>query len=84
MANSIGTLDPLLTERDGARIIGLSLSTIRRLRAQKRGPRFIRVSAATIRYEPSAVAAFLGSRPSGGQQLGTARATPAPAAQVGA
>ena len=57
----------LLTERDVARIIGLSIASIRRWRALQRGPKFIKIGVA-IRYKPSDVAAWIDSRPMGGDR----------------
>lgn len=58
-------LEPLFTERDVARVTGLSLASIRRWRLLRQGPRFIKLGAA-VRYRPEDLAAFLDSRPAGG------------------
>ena len=60
------TLQELLTERDVARIIGLSVASIRRFRLLRTGPRFIKVSGSAVRYRPEDLKAYLDGRPSGG------------------
>jgi predicted DNA-binding transcriptional regulator AlpA len=59
------TLEELLTERDVARITGLSVASIRRWRLLRQGPRFIKLGAA-VRYKPEDLSAWLESRPTGG------------------
>jgi predicted DNA-binding transcriptional regulator AlpA len=57
----------LVTERDVARMTGLSLASIRRWRVHRQGPKFLKIGAA-VRYRPEDVAAWLESRPTGGEQ----------------
>jgi predicted DNA-binding transcriptional regulator AlpA len=59
------SLETLLNEHDVARIIGLSVATVRRWRLFKRGPRYIKLGAA-VRYSPRSIASFLESVPTGG------------------
>ena len=58
-------VEPLLTEKDVAKIIGLSLATVRRWRMTKKGPRFLRIGA-SVRYHADDVKAFLEAQPVGG------------------
>ena len=57
--------DGLLDEHDVARIIKVSLSTIRKWRPLGQGPRFLKISAA-VRYQREDVMWFLASLPKGG------------------
>jgi len=63
----VGTL-LLLGEHDVSRVTDLSVKTLRKWRHLGRGPRFIKVGRA-VRYLPADVAAWLDSRPSGGESL---------------
>ena len=56
----------LLTEREVARITGMSVATVRRWRLFRQGPTYIKIGAA-VRYKPKDISAWLESRPSGGQ-----------------
>jgi predicted DNA-binding transcriptional regulator AlpA len=60
------TLENLLTERDVARITGMSLASIRRWRLLKQGPRYIKIGAA-VRYRPEDLVGWLDSRPGSGE-----------------
>ncbi|WP_423717164.1 helix-turn-helix transcriptional regulator [Actinomycetospora cinnamomea] len=53
---------PLLTEREVARRLAVSLDTVRRLRSRGSGPRAVRVGARAVRYRPQDVDAWLRSR----------------------
>lgn len=59
------TLEELLTEHDVARIIGMSVASVRRWRLLRQGPKYLKLGAA-CRYRPEDICAWLGSRPSGG------------------
>ena len=59
-------VEPLLSERDVAVILGLSLTRIRRWRLLKKGPRYIKVGAA-VRYRLEDIRGWLATRPSGGE-----------------
>jgi predicted DNA-binding transcriptional regulator AlpA len=54
--------DTLLTERDLAVYIGLSLPTLQRMRAAGTGPQFVQLSQRRIAYRRSAVDAWLAAR----------------------
>jgi predicted DNA-binding transcriptional regulator AlpA len=58
-------LQSLVNEFEVARITGLSVASVRRLRLLRQGPRCIRIGAA-VRYKPDAISAWLESPPSGG------------------
>lgn len=57
----------LLSEHEVAAIVGLSLGTIRRWRIQRQGPRFLKIGAA-VRYRREDLAAWIESRPAGGER----------------
>ncbi len=59
------TLERLFTEKDIARIIGLSLASIRRWRLLGQGPKFLKLNSA-VRYRPEDLSAWLESCPAGG------------------
>jgi predicted DNA-binding transcriptional regulator AlpA len=63
MANN--TLDSLLSEHDVARVIGLSVASVRRWRLLRQGPKFLKLHSA-VRYRAEDLKAWLESRPSGG------------------
>jgi predicted DNA-binding transcriptional regulator AlpA len=68
MATANSTLETLLTERDLARITGLSVASVRRWRLLRQGPKYLKIGAA-VRYKPEDISAWLASRPSGGGHL---------------
>lgn len=55
----------LLSEREVARLTGMSVGTVRRWRLRGQGPKFFKLNAA-VRYRPEDVFSWLDSRPSGG------------------
>jgi len=57
----------LLTERDVARVTGVSLGTVRRWRQRRQGPPSIKLGA-LVRYVPENLIAWIESRPKGGEQ----------------
>lgn len=59
------TLENLLNEHDVARIIRLSVASVRRWLLLKQGPRFLKISS-SVRYRPEDVEAWLNSLPTGG------------------
>jgi hypothetical protein len=73
MAIANNSIEPLLNENDVARIVGLSVASIRRFRLLKIGPRFIKVSGSAVRYRPEDLKAYLDARPSGGWRQAEAR-----------
>jgi len=60
-------LEELLNERDVARIVGLSVASVRRWRLLKSGPRVMKIGAA-VRYKPEDLKTWLESRPTTGGQ----------------
>ena len=57
--------ETLLTERDVARSLALSVATVRRWRLLRQGPKYLKIGAA-VRYRAEDVSAWVESRPSGG------------------
>jgi excisionase family DNA binding protein len=57
--------EEMLTEQAVARILGVSVSTVRRLRASGEGPPSIRVGKRAIRYRRADVEAWLRRRGEG-------------------
>ena len=72
-------IEGLLNERDVARIIGLSISSVRRWRVHQQGPKYLKVGGA-VRYRPADLQTYLDSRPAGGDQTAS---TSAPAVAHG-
>lgn len=63
------SLEQLWREGDVARITGMSVASVRRWRLFGQGPRYLKMgvkSGAAVRYRPEDVAAWLESRPTGG------------------
>jgi predicted DNA-binding transcriptional regulator AlpA len=58
-------IESLLNEHDVARIIGLSVASVRRWRLLRQGPKYLKIGTA-VRYRPEAISEFLESRPTGG------------------
>ena len=63
----------LLNEHQVAKLLGLSVASIRRYRLLKQGPRFFKLGAA-VRYKITDVSTWLESRPSGGGHPGSGAA----------
>jgi predicted DNA-binding transcriptional regulator AlpA len=61
------TLESLLNEFDVARITGLSVASVRRWRLLRQGPKYLKIGSA-VRYRSDDLAAWLQSRPTGGEQ----------------
>jgi hypothetical protein len=59
------SFEQLLTEHDVAKILRVSVATIRRRRLLKQPPIWIKIGA-NVRYTPQSISTFLKSRPSGG------------------
>ena len=72
LSQPISSLDSLLNERQVARVIGMSVASLRRWRLLRHGPRYLKISSA-VRYRPEDVTAWLASRPTGGEQTQGAR-----------
>lgn len=58
--------DSLLNEHDVARLMSVSLGSVRRWRLLRRGPQFVKIGA-SVRYRPEDIRAWLDSRPVGGE-----------------
>jgi predicted DNA-binding transcriptional regulator AlpA len=58
--------EQLLTERDIAHLISMSVASVRRWRLLRQGPKYIKIGAA-VRYKPEDISAWLEARPSGGE-----------------
>ena len=56
----------LLNEHAVAKLLGVSVATVRRWRLLREGPKFIRVGAASIRYRPCDLAAYIEACPAFG------------------
>jgi predicted DNA-binding transcriptional regulator AlpA len=52
----------LISERDVARILGLSLATVALMRREGRGPKFYRLGIRKLGYRPLEVEAWLADR----------------------
>ncbi len=60
METKAHTLPPrLLTEKDVAQALSLSVRTIQAFRLRGGGPRFIKIGSRAVRYRPEDVSAFL-------------------------
>ena len=68
MATTSNTQEKLLNEHDVARITGLSVASVRRWRLLRQGPKFLKLGSA-VRYRSEDLAAWLSSRPTGGEDL---------------
>ncbi len=64
-------IDALLNEYDVARILGMSVASVRRWRLLRQGPKYLKIGAA-VRYKSEEISAWLESRPTGGGQRGGA------------
>jgi predicted DNA-binding transcriptional regulator AlpA len=67
VAPAITLPEALLKERELARILGLSLTSLRRWRLIGRGPRYLKLGAA-VRYQAKDVSAWLDSQARGGNR----------------
>jgi hypothetical protein len=57
----------LFNEQDVAKLLSISVATVRRWRLLQQGPRYLKIRGA-VRYRPEDLAWWLASRPTGGQQ----------------
>jgi predicted DNA-binding transcriptional regulator AlpA len=55
-------LDPILSERELAEWLGVSLPSLQRMRAEGTGPRFVQLTQRRIGYRKSAVELWLSAR----------------------
>ena len=58
-------LEELMDEYQVAKVVGLSVASVRRWRLMRTGPRFIKIGA-SVRYRPQDIAAWLETCPTGG------------------
>jgi predicted DNA-binding transcriptional regulator AlpA len=58
--NESHVLQPVVTETEAARILGLSVKTLRRWRWAGKGPRFLKIGAA-VRYDLADLEAYIAS-----------------------
>lgn len=72
MATLTNTTVHLLDEHEIATMLGVSVATVRRWRLLRRGPRYRKIGA-SVRYQPEDLAAWLATRPTGGEQIEAAR-----------
>jgi predicted DNA-binding transcriptional regulator AlpA len=56
----------LLNEHAVAKLLGVSVATVRRWRLLREGPKFIRVGAASVRYRSEDLAAYIEQCPAFG------------------
>jgi excisionase family DNA binding protein len=66
-------LNQLLNEHAVAKLLGVSVATVRRWRLLRQGPTFIRVGAASVRYRQEDLKAYLEQCPSFGESSKRAR-----------
>lgn len=59
------TLIHLLNEHEVAKILGVSVATVRRWRLFGSGPKFLKIGS-LVKYHPDSVASFMASLPTGG------------------
>jgi len=67
MTHITKTTTTLLGERDIAYRLGVSLATVRRWRLLGQGPTYRKIGS-SVRYDPDDLAAWLASRPTGGER----------------
>jgi len=56
----------LLNEHQVAQLTGISVASVRRWRLLQQGPKYMKIGA-SVRYSPQDLAAWLNSRPTGGE-----------------
>ncbi len=59
--------ETFLTDHDVARILRVSVATVRRRRLHRQGPEYIKIGK-SVRYTPESIREFVASRPTGGGQ----------------
>jgi predicted DNA-binding transcriptional regulator AlpA len=62
-------IENLLNEHDVARIIGLSVASVRRWRLLRIGPKYLKIGSA-VRYRAEDLQGWLETRPTGGETKG--------------
>jgi len=66
MGTNSNAMKSLLNEHDVARLIALSVASLRRWRILGQGPKFLKIGAA-VRYREEDVLDWLDSQPTGGK-----------------
>ena len=61
--------EPLMTERDLAATLQVSLACVRKWRLEGRGPKWNKPSPALVRYDPADVLSWLSSLAGGGGEV---------------
>ncbi len=74
MAATSNPLQELLTERDVARLLKVSVATIRRRRLLRQPPYPVRIGA-SVRYTPDSIATFVADAQTGRKRQGAGSAT---------
>ena len=62
------SLHSLLNEHEVSHQLGISVASLRGWRLIRQGPKFVKIGAA-VRYKPADVAAWIDSRPTGGERV---------------
>jgi predicted DNA-binding transcriptional regulator AlpA len=62
------TTSALLNERQVSEVLSISVASVRRWRLLRQGPKYVKIGAA-VRYKPEEVAAWIESRPTGGERI---------------
>ncbi len=60
-------MERLMTEKDLAPLLSVSLPTLRAWRLKRCGPKFVKLGSA-VRYDPNAVQEWIASCPTGGKR----------------
>jgi predicted DNA-binding transcriptional regulator AlpA len=55
------TIEPLLTEKEVARLLNVSVATIRRRRLARQSPEWVKFNG-SVRYRPEAIRRFIAER----------------------
>ncbi len=63
---------PLIDEREAARLLNVSVPTLRRWRLLRQGPPFRKLGA-LVRYDQRSVESWLAAQPEGGEQTRAVR-----------
>jgi excisionase family DNA binding protein len=69
LPTTIDSNSPLLTEKEVAAYLGVSLSAARKWRVERRGPPFRKVSGTLVRYDPRALQQWIETQPMGGTRV---------------
>lgn len=66
MANTVAPAHRWLNERAAARLVDMSVSSLRRWRRLGKGPKFVKLYG-SVKYRADDVEAWLSTRPTGGE-----------------